>query len=212
MRFIMESLLDTINSVCEKNEEMNIFYEMVEEEGAPNYYEEVPVPMFIKLIVNRLINHYYITEQSIKFDIELLVDNAKRYNGPNSGIAKDSEILKKRLIEEIDKLSNKFEEKVDSINLDSGNESSSKKLIGKKRKRVLANLDLTQDKFNLDDHDQSDDYLFGNQKKRELRSTNRMNDINNINGNNNNNISIDLSDDNKDLPNINKKLKKKRKL
>ena len=167
--------------------------------------------MFIKLIVNRLINKYYITEESIKFDIQVLVDNAKRYNGPNSGIAKDSEIFKKRLIDEIDKLSKKYVEKIDSINLDSGNESSSKKLTGKKRKRVVANLDLTQDKVNLDDHDQSDDYLFGNHKKRELRSNNRMNNINNINENNNN-ISIDLTDDNKNLPNTNKKLKKKRKI
>jgi len=210
MMFIMEGLLETINSVCEKNEETNIFYEIVSEDGAPNYYEEVPVPMFIKLIVNRLNNKYYITEESIKFDIQLLVDNAKRYNGPNSGIAKDSEILKKRLVDEIDKLSKKYEENVNGINLESDNDSNSKKLTGKKRKRALANLDLTQDKYNLDDSEESEDYLFGNHKKRELRNNNRKDNINNINGNNN--ISIDLSDDNKNLSNGNKKLKKKRKI
>ena len=89
MKFIMDGLLDTINSVCEKNEETKIFYDMVSEEEAPNYYEEIPVPMFIKLIIERLTNHYYITEDSIKFDIQLLVDNAYRYNGKESQIAKD---------------------------------------------------------------------------------------------------------------------------
>ena len=190
MKFIMNGLSDTINSVCDKNEETNIFYDMVSEKGAPNYYEEIPVPMFIKLINDRLINHYYITEESIKFDIELLVDNATRYNGVNSGIAKDAEILKKRLMDEISKLSNKFEENNNSnnnviFNSNNGNESI-KKFGGKKRKRVLSNLDLDEEMLNLGEFDQSEDYLYGNRKKRELRSNNKMSTINNITGNNNN--------------------------
>jgi len=53
MKFIMNGLSDTINSVCEKNEETKIFYDIVSEENAPNYYEEIPVPMYItKAIVN----------------------------------------------------------------------------------------------------------------------------------------------------------------
>ena len=213
MKFIMDGLLDTINSVCEKNEETKIFYEMVSEEGAPNYYEEVPVPMFIKLIIERLTNHYYITEESIKFDIQLLVDNASRYNGTDSQIAKDSEILKKRLFDEIEKLSNKFEENKNNINNDIANDSTIKKLNGKKRKRVLTNLDLDQDIFKLDDNDQSEDYLYGNHKRRELRSSNRLNNINNIIGNKNsiNSISIDINNNNKNAPSIKKKPKKKRK-
>ena len=211
MKFIMDGLLDTINSVCEKNEETKIFYDMVSEEEAPNYYEEVPAPMFIKLIIERLTNHYYITEESIKFDIQLLVDNASKYNGFDSQIAKDSEILKKRLLDEITKLSNKFEENKNNINNNLPNDSTTKKLSGKKRKRVLTNLDLDQDKFKLDDNDQSEDYLYGNHKRRELRSSNRLNNINNINGNNNslNNISININ--NKNAPSIKKKPKKKRK-
>lgn len=214
MKFIMDGLLDTINSVCDKNEETKIFYDMVLEEGAPNYYEEIPVPMFIKLIIERLTNHYYITEDSIKFDIQLLVDNATKYNGVNSQIAKDSEILKKRLIDEIEKLSNKFEENKNNINTNLTNDSTTKKLNGKKRKRVLTNLDWDQDMFKLDDYDQSEDYLYGNHKKRELRSSNRLNNINNINGNNNsvNNISINISSiNNKSASSIKKKTKKKRK-
>jgi hypothetical protein len=210
MKFIMDGLLETINSVCEKNEETKIFYDMVSEEEAPNYYEEIPVPMFIKLIIERLTNHYYITEDSIKFDIQLLVDNASRYNGTDSQIAKDSEILKKRLFDEIEKLSNKFEENKNNVNDNIANDSTTKKLSGKKRKRVLTNLDLDQDIFKLDDNDQSEDYLYGNHKRRELRSSNRLNNINNINGNNNNNISININN-NKNAPSIKKKPKKKRK-
>ena len=177
--------------------------------------------MYIKLIIDRLSNHYYITEESIKFDIQLLVDNATRYNWANSGIAKDSEILKKRLMDEIDKLSDKYEDNnnsniITSINEngnDSGNESK-KKLTRKKRKRVWSNLDLDKDMFNFEDFDQSEDYLYGNHKKRELRSNNRMNNtINNITGNNNNynRISINISINNKNTHSIKKKNKKKRK-
>ena len=228
MKFIMNGLLDTINSVCEKNKETKIFLDMVSEEGAPNYYEEIPVPMYIKLISDRLVNHYYITEESIKFDIQLLVDNATKYNGVNSGIAKDSEILKKRLIDEIDKLSNKYEENNNTIIINSntnnnntnnnstnninGNDSS-KKYTGKKRKRVLNNLDIKEDMFNFEDFDPSEDYLYGNHKKRELRSSNnRMNNINNICGNKNNynNISINISINNTNS-NKNSSIKKKKK-
>ena len=220
----MNGLSGTINSVCEKNEETKIFYSMVSEDGAPNYYEEVPVPMYIKLINERLTNHYYITEESIKFDIQLLVDNATRYNGINSGIAKDAEILKKRLFDEINKLSNKYEDDSNNninLNSHSGNEST-KKFTGKKRKRVLSNLDIVEDMFNLGDDDQSEDYLYGNQKKRELRSNNRVNNtINNITGNNNNynriNINISFnsnnnSNSNKNSPSVKKKNKKKKKI
>ena len=216
MKFIMNGLSETINSVCEKNEETKIFYDMVEEDGAPNYYEEIPVPMFIKLINDRLINHYYINEESIKFDIQLLVDNATRYNGVNSGIAKDAEVLKKRLFDEINKLSNKYEDNDDSnIIINSNNNSgkeSTNKFGGKKRKRALTNLDLNEEMFNLYSDDESEDYLYGNHKKRELRSNNRMNNISNIVGNKNrfNNISINISI-NKN-PSVKKKNKKKKKI
>ena len=216
MKFIMNGLYDTLNSVCEKNEEINIFYDMVSEDKAPNYYEEIPVPMHISLINDRLINHYYITEESIKFDIQLLVDNATKYNGANSGIAKDAEILKKRLMDEINKLSNKYEEN-NNINNDvifnsnngNGNDST-KKFGGKKRKRILTNLDLDEEM--LGELDESEDYLYGNQKKRELRSNNRMNTNNNITGNNNK-VSINIpSNINKNSPSIKKKNKKKKKV
>ena len=220
MKFIMNNLLETINSVCEKNEETNIFYDIVLEEKAPNYYEEIPVPMYIKLIIDRLSNHYYITEESIKFDIQLLVDNATRYNGANSGIAKDSEILKKRLMDEINKLSVKYDENnntniitSNNVNGEDGGNDSKKKFTGKKRKRVWNNLDLDKDMFNFEDFDQSEDYLYGNHKKRELRSSNRTNTINNITGNNNNynRISINISINNKNTHSIKKKNKKKKK-
>ena len=216
MKFIMNGLYDTLNSVCEKNEEINIFYDMVSEDKAPNYYEEIPVPMHISLINDRLINHYYITEESIKFDIQLLVDNATKYNGANSGIAKDAEILKKRLMDEINKLANKYEEN-NNINNDvifnsnngNGNDST-KKFGGKKRKRILTNLDLDEEM--LGELDESEDYLYGNQKKRELRSNNRMNTNNNITGNNNK-VSINIpSNINKNSPSIKKKNKKKKKV
>ena len=224
MKFIMDGLLDTIKSVCEKNKETKIFYDIVSEDEAPNYYEEIPVPMFIKLIIDRLSNYYYITEESIKFDIQLLVDNATRYNGVNTGIAKDSEILKKRIIDEINKLSNKYDANNNIIIINTKDnhtvQENNKKYTGKKRKRVLSNIDIDEEMFNNDSSDQSEDYLYGNRKKRELRSNNRLNNtINNINGNQNNfhkiniNISINNNNDNsKDSSSLKKKIKKRKRI
>ena len=224
MKYIMNGLSETINSVCSKNKETKIFYDIVDEEDAPNYYEEIPVPMFIKLINERLINHFYISEESIIFDIQLLVENAKKYNGANSGIVKDAEVLKKRLFDEINKLSNKYEENDGDNNLININKNNNKesinKFAGKKRKRALNNLDIDEQMFNLYSDDESEDYLYGNRKKRELRSNNRelrsnnqVNNYNNIVGNKNrfNNISISISINNNKNPSIKKKNKKKKK-
>ena len=59
-------------------------------------------------------------------------------------------------------------------------------IIGKKRKRILADIDIDEYMFKTNDYDESDDYLFGNTKKRETRSS-----AHNLNGKNEN-ISVDI--------------------
>ena len=221
MKYLMSGLKETIQSVYDKNsKEVDVFWEMVSEENVFNYYNEIPIPMFLKLIIKRLENNYYITEESLKFDIQILVDNAKRFNSEFAEISKDAEILKNRLFARLEQLNNKYGDKKQvisngtnikiNLNSDSGGESI-KKMTGKKRKRILADLDI--DENIIKDYDESEDYLFGNLKKRETRSSNHhyYNNINNYNGNNNyNDISINIQIKKENNYSIEKAKKKKK--
>ena len=212
MKYIMSGLKDTINSIYEKNKlEVEMFWDMVAENNDFNYYSEIAVPMYLKLISKRLENNYYLNEASLKFDIDLLVNNAKKFNKEGAEITQDAEIIQKRLYNRIEQLSNKFGEnsKVISngtnikinLNSDSGGSGgeSTKKMTGKKRKRILADIDIDENMFN--DNDENEDYLFGNTKKRETRSSVH----NNINKNSNISVDIQISNEN----NIKKNKKKK---
>ncbi len=171
---------------------------MVSEDNDFNYYNVIPVPMFLKLILSRLENEYYLNESSLKFDIDLLANNARQFNSDEATITKDAQVLRDRFIKRIDQLSSKFKENNQvisngtniKINLtsDSGGSGveSMKKLSGKKRKRILADIDIDENMFKTNDYDESDDYLFGHTKKRETRSS-----AHNLNGKNEN-ISVDI--------------------
>ena len=198
MKNIMEGLKDTINSVYEKNQkEVEIFWDIVPENNDYDYYNEIPVPMFFKLIVSRLENYYYLNESSLKFDIDLLVNNAIRFNLENSQIAEEAEILRTRFINRIDQLSNRLTDNKQVISngtnikinffSDSGGSGndSIKKMTGKKRNRLLHNIDAENIIIDKDDDD-NDDYLFGNMKKKETRSS-----VRNSNAKNEN-ISVDI--------------------
>ena len=209
MKFIMSGLKDTINSIYEKNKsEVEIFWDMVPEDNDFDYYNEIPVPMFLKLILERLENNYYINEESLKFDINLLVNNAKKFNQEEAQISIEAEIITNRLLQRVEQLSKKYEANNQvisngtniKINLlsdsgGSGNEST-KKMTGKKRKRILENIDFDENMFK--ESDESEDYLFGNSKKRETRSSrsNMKNDIS---------VDIQISNEN----NIKKNKRKK---
>ena len=199
MKYIMSGLKDTFYSIYEKNTiDIEIFWNMVPEKNDFNYYNEIPVPMFLRLILNRLENNYYLNEESLKFDIDLFVNNVKKFNLETAEISKDAEIIRTRLFKRIDQLSSKFNEKNQvisngtsikiTLNSDSGGSGieSLKKMTGKKRKRILADIDIDENMFK--DCDDNDDYLFGNAKKRETRSSSHNNNINNKNED----ISVDI--------------------
>ena len=194
----MEGLKDTINSVYEKNQkEVEIFWDIVPENNDYDYYNEIPVPMFFIFFLSRLENYYYLNESSLKFDIDLLVNNAIRFNLENSQIAEEAEILRTRFINRIDQLSNRLTDNKQVISngtnikinffSDSGGSGndSIKKMTGKKRNRLLHNIDAENIIIDKDDDD-NDDYLFGNMKKKETRSS-----VRNSNAKNEN-ISVDI--------------------
>ena len=236
MKYIMSGLKLTINSICEKNKkEVEIFLETDSKKNFIDYFNEIPVPMYLKLILSRLENEYYITEESIKFDIQLLANNAKTYGTEKSQVSKDAEVLKNRLFKRIEQLSKDYQEKKSvisngtsiKINLNSdsgsGNESS-KKMIGKKRKRVIND---ENEKDVIKDYDESEDYIFMDKKRSESnhkhinineRSTDIVVPISDTNtesnissGNNNfNNISINIQINNGNTNSTIKKKKKKK--
>ena len=201
MKFIMSGLKDTINSVYKKNEmEVKVFWDKVPENNDYQYYNVIPVPMYLKLILSRLENEYYLNESSLKFDIDLLVNNSINFNTEKAQISQDAIILRQRFFNRIEELSKKFKENTQvisngtnikiTLNSDSGGSGleSLKKMVGKKRKRLLADIDIDENMFKTNDYDydDSDDYLFGHTKKRETRSS-----IHNLNEKNEN-ISIDI--------------------
>ena len=49
-------------------------------------------------------------ESSLKFDIDLLADNARQFNSEEAPITKDAEVLRERFFKRIDQLSSKFKE------------------------------------------------------------------------------------------------------
>ncbi len=77
-----------------KNNISRYFLNRVDEikDGASDYYNIIPVPCYINLILDRLENSYYINFESVIFDFNLIKDNSMEYNGngnPVTGLAQE---------------------------------------------------------------------------------------------------------------------------
>ena len=158
---IQNKLLSHLSSIMEKNKnDLSLFFNLVDEtkDGALNYYNIVPVPMYLNLIKERLKNKYYLTQESFKFDVNLILSNSKLYNENTSTIVKNSQILVNKLNEILDMINKTFE---NNLNSNKNLTDSALKILTKKRKRLEKDLG-----FNFEDED---DYLFGNNNQRNLR-------------------------------------------
>lgn len=64
--------------------------DMVDEvkDGAIDYHNIIPAPMYLNLIKSRLKNNYYLTRSSLNYDIELILKNSIAYNGKESNVSK----------------------------------------------------------------------------------------------------------------------------
>jgi hypothetical protein len=80
----------------------SIFNQEVDEyrDNARDYYNYIPVPMYLQLISSRLINSYYIGISSLIFDFELIQENSISFNGESSNITR----IAKKLIYDIKNL------------------------------------------------------------------------------------------------------------
>ena len=69
-----------------QDKEYYIFHNKVELSNYPDYYELIPVLIDLNLISDRLSSHYYFTEESFVFDLDLIINNSKYYNGEGNPI------------------------------------------------------------------------------------------------------------------------------
>ncbi|CAN0070794.1 unnamed protein product, partial [Phaeothamnion confervicola] len=77
----LEDLLDSEEALC------RMFAEEVTDAIAPGYSREVPLPMHLQLVLERLRRKYYRSGAAALADIELVNTNAALYNGPTSEVA-----------------------------------------------------------------------------------------------------------------------------
>lgn len=61
------------------------FLDPVDEDFAPDYYTKISQPMDLEKMEQRVSTKYYQSVNEFVSDFDLIVDNCKKYNGPESG-------------------------------------------------------------------------------------------------------------------------------
>lgn len=61
------------------------FLDPVDEDFAPDYYTKISQPMDLEKMEQRVSTKYYQSVNEFMSDFDLIVDNCKKYNGPESG-------------------------------------------------------------------------------------------------------------------------------
>uniref|UniRef100_A0A8C3EXP1 Protein polybromo-1 n=1 Tax=Corvus moneduloides TaxID=1196302 RepID=A0A8C3EXP1_CORMO len=152
-------LYDTVRS-CRNNQGQLIsepFFHLPSKKKYPDYYQQIKTPISLQQIRTKLKNHEYETLDQLEADLNLMFENAKRYNVPNSAIykrvlkmqqvmqAKKKELARRDDIEDGDSM-------ISSATSDTGSSkrkryllltlNSSKKNIRKQRMKILYNAVL----------------------------------------------------------------------
>lgn len=82
--------------------ELRVFYDMVDLTVYPTYSADVKRPMYLQLISDRIRGLYYRSLLSLKFDIQLIAKNARRFNQQHSQIVTDADLLVATLFQMLD--------------------------------------------------------------------------------------------------------------
>ncbi|XP_068762895.1 protein polybromo-1 isoform X6 [Struthio camelus] len=143
-------LYDTVRS-CRNNQGQLIsepFFHLPSKKKYPDYYQQIKTPISLQQIRTKLKNHEYETLDQLESDLNLMFENAKRYNVPNSAIykrvlkmqqvmqAKKKELARRDDIEDGDSM-------ISSATSDTGSSKrKSKKNIRKQRMKILYNAVL----------------------------------------------------------------------
>ncbi|XP_051060667.1 protein polybromo-1 isoform X36 [Phodopus roborovskii] len=143
-------LYDTVRS-CRNNQGQLIaepFFHLPSKKKYPDYYQQIKTPISLQQIRAKLKNQEYETLDHLECDLNLMFENAKRYNVPNSTIykrvlklqqvmqAKKKELARRDDIEDGDSM-------ISSATSDTGSaKRKSKKNIRKQRMKILFNVVL----------------------------------------------------------------------
>ncbi|XP_074259839.1 protein polybromo-1 isoform X23 [Saimiri boliviensis] len=143
-------LYDTVRS-CRNNQGQLIaepFFHLPSKKKYPDYYQQIKMPISLQQIRTKLKNQEYETLDHLECDLNLMFENAKRYNVPNSAIykrvlklqqvmqAKKKELARRDEIEDGDSM-------ISSATSDTGSaKRKSKKNIRKQRMKILFNVVL----------------------------------------------------------------------
>ncbi|XP_040425199.1 protein polybromo-1 isoform X12 [Cygnus olor] len=143
-------LYDTVRS-CRNNQGQLIsepFFQLPSKKKYPDYYQQIKTPISLQQIRMKLKNHEYETLDQLEADLNLMFENAKRYNVPNSAIykrvlkmqqvmqAKKKELARRDDIEDGDSM-------ISSATSDAGSSKrKSKKNMRKQRMKILYNAVL----------------------------------------------------------------------
>ncbi|NXC43237.1 PB1 protein, partial [Penelope pileata] len=143
-------LYDTVRS-CRNNQGQLIsepFFQLPSKKKYPDYYQQIKTPISLQQIRAKLKNHEYETLDQLEADLNLMFENAKRYNVPNSAIykrvlkmqqvmqAKKKELARRDDIEDGDSM-------ISSATSDAGSSKrKSKKNMRKQRMKILYNAVL----------------------------------------------------------------------
>uniref|UniRef100_A0A2K6M4E1 Polybromo 1 n=1 Tax=Rhinopithecus bieti TaxID=61621 RepID=A0A2K6M4E1_RHIBE len=146
-------LYDTVRS-CRNNQGQLIaepFFHLPSKKKYPDYYQQIKMPISLQQIRTKLKNQEYETLDHLECDLNLMFENAKRYNVPNSAIykrvlklqqvmqAKKKELARRDDIEDGDSM-------ISSATSDTGSakrkRNSKKNLKSKQRMKILFNVVL----------------------------------------------------------------------
>nr|XP_020652345.1 protein polybromo-1 isoform X6 [Pogona vitticeps] len=143
-------LYDTVRN-CRNNQGQLIaepFFHLPSKKKYPDYYQQIKTPISLQQIRTKLKNHEYETLDHLENDLNVMFENAKRYNVPNSAIykrvlklqqvmqAKKKDLARRDEIEDGDSM-------ISSATSDAGSSKrKSKKNIKKQRMKILYNVVL----------------------------------------------------------------------
>ncbi|XP_042309502.1 protein polybromo-1 isoform X1 [Sceloporus undulatus] len=143
-------LYDTVRN-CRNNQGQLIsepFFHLPSKKKYPDYYQQIKLPISLQQIRTKLKNNEYETLDHLECDLNLMFENAKRYNVPHSAIykrvlkmqqvmqAKKKELARRDEIEDGDSM-------ISSATSDAGSSKrKSKKNFKKQRMKILYNVVL----------------------------------------------------------------------
>lgn len=129
-------------SKCINCDEYSAFIEEVSKKEYPLYDEIIPVPSYLKLIEKRLKNSYYLSKESLMFDLDLILTNCISFNGTDNYLTdladKMIKAIKSNDLKKINEIQASYEDNISTNN----NEYNIKRITRRKNNYVNSSIDV----------------------------------------------------------------------